>query len=179
MLTYTKLKRDRRKCRALTGLTPQELRALLPAFARADEERYPADRTMTGKPRQRKAGGGRTGVVQESEQRLLFILVHQKTYPLQALLGEVFELSQPWVNEWVHRVLPILKLALDEGGLLPERDPEHFAQSEPRHGESPGLIIEGTERRRQRPKNAGKQAAHSSGKKKTHWDKNGGRAGEE
>src|SRR5207253_8891336 len=33
-------------------------------------------------------------------------------------------------------------------------------------------IIDGTERRRQRPKNAEKQARHYSGKKKTHTDKN-------
>src|SRR5439155_6341965 len=34
------------------------------------------------------------------------------------------------------------------------------------------MIIDGTERRRQRPKNAEKQARHYSGKKKTHTDKN-------
>jgi hypothetical protein len=172
MLTYTKLKRNRRKCRALTGLTPKEFSVLLPAFVRAYEERYPADKTMSGKPRRRKAGGGRKGVLQEPEQKLLFILVHQKTYPLQTLLGEVFELSQPRVNEWVHRLLPVLKVALDELGVLPERDPQHFAQSEPQHGEPPDLIIDGTERRRQRPKNPAKQAAYYSGKKKTHCDKN-------
>ena len=172
MLTYPKLKRNRRKCLALTGLTPKEFSALLPAFARAYDGRYPADKTMTGKPRKRKAGGGRTEVLRELEQKLLFILVHQKTYPLQTLLGEVFELSQSRVNEWVHRLMPILKLALDELGLLPEREPEHFAQSEPPQGEPPTFIIDGTERRRQRPKNPDKQAAHYSGKKKTHCDKN-------
>ena len=114
MLTSTKLKRNRRKCRALTGLTPKEFSALLPAFARAYEERSPADKTLTGKPRKRQVGGGRKGVLQEPEQKVLFILVHQKTYPRQTLLGEVFELSQPRVNEWVHRLLPVLKVALDE-----------------------------------------------------------------
>ena len=34
------------------------------------------------------------------------------------------------------------------------------------------LIIDGTERRRQRPKSPGKQALHYSGKKKAHTDKN-------
>ena len=34
------------------------------------------------------------------------------------------------------------------------------------------VIIDGTERRRQRPKEAEKQALHYSGKKKTHTDKN-------
>src|SRR5215471_5053325 len=148
MLTYTKLKRNRRKCVALTGLTPKEFSALLPAFARAYQEQYPVAKTLTGLPRKRQAGGGRKGVLQETEQKLLFILVYQKTYPLQTLLGEVFELSQPRVNAWVQRLLPVLKVALDELGVLPERDPEHFAQSEPQHGERPDLIIDGTERRR-------------------------------
>ena len=172
MLTYSALKRNRRKCVALTGLTPKEFNALLPAFARAYEQQYPREKTMTGKPRKRPAGGGRKGVLQEIEQKLLFILVHQKTYPLQTLLGEVFEFSQPRVNEWVHRLLPVLKVALDEIGVLPEREPGHFAQSEPQHGDRPDLIIDGTERRRQRPKSAEKQTAHYSGKKKTHCDKN-------
>lgn len=84
----------------------------------------------------------------------------------------MFEFSQPRVNEWGHRLLPILKEALDKVGVLPEREPEHFAQREPQHGEPPALIIDGTERRRQRPKDLEKQAAHDSGKKKTHCDKN-------
>jgi len=45
----------------------------------------------------------------------------------------------------------------------------------PRASRSTGraeLIIDGTERRRQRPKNPEKQAAAYSGKKKTHCDKN-------
>jgi len=173
MLTYSKLKREPRKCVALTGMTPKEFNALLPAFARAYAEQYPPEKTMTGKPRKRQAGGGREGVLQETEQRLLFILVHQKAYPLQTLLGEMFELSQPRVNEWVHRLVPILKGALDALGVLPERDPQHFAQSEPTHGERPELIIDGTECRRQRPKNAAKQAEAYSGKKKTPCDKHG------
>ena len=172
MLTYTKLKRNRRKCVALTGLTPKECNAVLPAFVRAYAEQYPAEKTLSGKPRKRQAGGGRKGVLQEAEQKLLFILVHQKTYPLQTLLGEVFEFSQSRVNEWVHRLLPVLKVALDELGVLPERDPAQFAQSEPQHGERPELIIDGTERRRQRPKSPEKQAAAYSGKKKTPCDKN-------
>jgi hypothetical protein len=59
MLTYAKLKRNRRKCVALTGLTPTEFNALLPPFVRAYAEQYPAEKTMSGTPRQRRAGGGR------------------------------------------------------------------------------------------------------------------------
>jgi hypothetical protein len=171
MLTYAKVKRNRRKCLALTGLMPKEFNMLLPAFERAYKQRYPADKTLAGKRRKRRAGGGRKGALSSAEQKLLFALVYQKTYPLQTLLGEVFELSQPRVNEWIHRLLPVLHLALDALGVLPERDPRQFAQSEKQKREGPDLIIDGTERRRQRPKNPVKQAFHYSGKKKAHCDK--------
>jgi hypothetical protein len=114
MWEYPRLKKNRRKLLAVTGLTPTEFSALLPAFARAYDERYPAERTRAGKPRKRKAGGGRKAIWLEPEQKLFFSLVQQKTDPLQALVGEVCELSQSRVNEGVQRLLPILKGALDE-----------------------------------------------------------------
>jgi hypothetical protein len=172
MLTYSKLKRNPRKCVAMTGLTPKEFNELLPAFGRAYAEQYLAEKTMTGKERQRRVGGGRKGGLAEIEQKLLFILVYQKAYPLQTVLGELFGVSQSRANEWVHRLLPVLRGALDEVGVLPERDPAQFADRESQQGECPELIIDGTERRRQRPKDPAKQAAAYSGKKKTHCDKN-------
>lgn len=172
MLTYNKLKKNRRKFIALTGITPREFKCLLPAFQRAYERQYPANKTHAGKTRKRKKGGGCKGKLASIEQKLLFALVYQKTYPLQVLIGEVFELSQPRVNEWIHRLLPILKRALAKLGTLPERNPRQFARHERRKSKSKTLIIDGTERRRQRPKNPEKQALHYSGKKKTHSDKN-------
>ena len=106
------------------------------------------------------------------EQKLLFALVYQKTYPMQTLLGELFDLSQSRTNDWIHRLLPILKDALGDLGVLPERNPQQFARHEKQQGGSRDYIIDGTERRRQRPKNPEKQALHYSGKKKTHTDKN-------
>jgi hypothetical protein len=172
MITYTELRSDRRKHLALTGMTLPEYQRLLPAFTRCYERLYLPDQTLAGQPRQRFAGGGRRGVLHSPEQKQLFLLIYLKTYPLQTLLGELFELSQPRVNYWIHRLLPILQETLDELGVLPERDPSHFAQSQTASGEDPQLIIDGTDRRRQRPKNPEKQAAHYSGKKKTHSDKN-------
>jgi hypothetical protein len=98
--------------------------------------------------------------------------VYQKTYPLQTLLGEVFGLSQSQVNRWSHRLLPILQQALDDLGVLPTRVPAQFAPQERRHLETAELSIDGTERRRQRPKNPAKQAVHYRGKQKTQRDKN-------
>jgi hypothetical protein len=172
MMTYTELRSDRRKFLALTGLTLSEFQRLLPAFALSYERLYLSDQTLAGQPRQRFAGGGRTAVLHAPEQKLLFLLVYLKTYPLQTVLGELFGISQSRVNRWIHRLLPLLQEALEELGVLPERDPRQFANSQAAAGEKPQLIIDGTERRRQRPKNPEKQAAHYSGKKKAHTDKN-------
>ena len=172
MMTYATLQSDRREFLALTGLTLQEFQLLLNAFTPAYERRYPKDRTLADRPRQRCAGGGRKGVLDCPEQKLLFLLVYLKTYPLQVLMGELFGLSQPGVNYWIHRLLPVLRDALDSLSVLPERNPNDFAQSQTATGTEPRLIIDGTERRRQRPKSPEKQALHYSGKKKAHTDKN-------
>ena len=172
MLTYDELQHHSRKFLALTGLTLKEFQALLPAFERAYSRKYPAHQTHVGKKRKRQVGGGRKSALDSMEQKLLFALVYQKTYPVQILLGELFDLSQSRTNDWIHRLLPILKDALGDLGVLPERDPHQFARHEKRQGGSHDYIIDGTERRRQRPKNPEKQALHYSGKKKTHTDKN-------
>jgi hypothetical protein len=110
--------------------------------------------------------------LQQPEDKLLFLLVYLKTYPLQAVMGELFDLSAPQVNYWIHRLLPVLRSALDDLGVLPERDPTRFAQAQGASGKAPRLIIDATERRRQRPKNPEKQALLYSGRKKQHCDKN-------
>jgi hypothetical protein len=72
------------------------------------------------------------------------------------------------VNEWIHRLLPLVRDGLDELRVLPERDAQ--AQAQRRTGQT--VIVDGTERRRQRPKSPEKQTLHYSGKKKAHTDKN-------
>ncbi len=172
MLQYTQLKKNRRKFLALTGLTSHEFQELLPAFRRAYERVHPANRTTHNRLRRRATGGGRRGNLKSLEQKLLFILVYQKAYPLQVLLGAAFDLSQSRANYWIHHLLPLLKATLDDWGMLPERRLDQFAKTERRQTQSSELIIDGTERRRLRPKQPEKQAVHYSGKKKSHTDKN-------
>jgi hypothetical protein len=172
MLDYTVLKHDRRKFLALTGLTVREFESLLPAFSTVYEKRYAGRKTLAGHKRQRRLGGGRRGQLPTMEQKLLFILVYVKTYPLQVVMGAMFEMGQAAANHWIHRLLPVLQAALDALGIMPERDPEEFARHERQQDEPLDLTIDGTERRRQRPKNPDKQKLHYSGKKKTHTDKN-------
>src|SRR5437763_15631511 len=171
MITYQALQADRRQFLALTGLTLSEVQRLRTAFPRAYQQLYPANQTAEGQPRQRSVGGGCKGRLEQPEDKLLFLLVYLKTYPLQAVMSELFDRSQPRVNYWIHRLLPVLRSALDDLGVLPERDATDFAQAQSASGKAPRLIIDATERRRQRPKNPEKQARFSSGRKKKHCDK--------
>jgi hypothetical protein len=68
--------------------------------------------------------------------------------------------------------LPIVQHALEEVGVLPSREPEQVAKPEREPQETAELLIEGTERRRQRPQNTTKPTLHDRGKHKTHSDKN-------
>src|SRR5207244_12076578 len=82
-------------------------------------------------------------------------------------MGELFDLSTPQVNYWIRRLMPVLRSALDDVGVLPERDPTHFAQAQGASGKAPQLIIDATERRRQRPKNPEKQALFTAGARRS------------
>jgi Helix-turn-helix of DDE superfamily endonuclease/DDE superfamily endonuclease len=172
MMNYKTLSTQPRSFLALTGLTLAEFRDLLPAFETAYAQAYPADRTAAGQPRQRWPGGGRHSALSSSADKLLFVLVYLKTYPLQVVLGQLFGISTSQANYWLHHLLPALRSALDDLGVLPERDGARLARRSLKPKGPRIVIIDGTERRRQRPQNAEKQALHYSGKKKTHTDKN-------
>jgi len=146
---------------------------VLPAFAAAYAVRYPPDKTWAGKVRQRQSGGGAKGVLSQMEDKLLFILVYQKTNPLQTLHGLPFDLSQPQTHSWIHRLLPVLRCALAALDMAPARDASRVARSPLMLEGAPVGALDGTERRRQRPTEAAKQTAHYSGKKKAHTDKHG------
>jgi len=133
MLTYETLKENARKFVSLTSLTPEEFEYLLPAFEQVYRQVFPDGKTKIGQKRERKSGGGRKGTLASIEQKLLFALVYQKSYPVQSIMGELFGIGQPQANEWIHTLLPVLKQALDDLGYEPERDPKKFKQSE--HGQ--------------------------------------------
>ena len=172
MLKYNELKEKRIEFLAATGLYPEEYERLLPVFKEKYATLFTSDKTKKGKHRQRRIGGGTKGKLDIDEDKLLFILVYQKTYPLQTMHGLQFEMSQPQANYWVHQLLPILQQSLAEMGMKPERDSTKVDKSPLMAETVADLSIDGTERRRQRPKDDDQQVEHYSGKKKTHTDKN-------
>ena len=172
MLSYATLQDRPREFLAATGLTHDEFARVLPAFAAAYAVLYPPDKTWQGKGRQRQVGGGAKSVLPQMADKLLFILVYQKTNPLQTMHGLQFGLSQPQTNYWIHRLLPVLQRALADLDMAPERDASQVATSHLTLEGAPHMAIDGTERRRQRPQDDIAQQAHYSGKKKAHTDKN-------
>jgi Helix-turn-helix of DDE superfamily endonuclease len=171
VLEYQRLTKNRRQFLALTGRTPKEFVELHQAFRRAYQSAHPEGKTAQGNVRQRKAGGGRKGQLGTTEQKLRFCLVYQKASPLQVVLGEVFEMSQSRANRWIHELLPMLKQALEDLDVLPTREPGKFARHDRRHQEARELIMDGTTRRRQRPKTQETQGEPYRGKQKPHSDK--------
>ena len=112
MPIYNELKNKPREFLAATGLKLDEFEQLLPTFQTAYGKKYPPHLTQAGKTRQRQIGGGATGALPKIEDKLFFILVYQKTNPLQTMHGLHFGLSQPQTNDWIHRLLPVLQQAL-------------------------------------------------------------------
>jgi hypothetical protein len=106
------------------------------------------------------------------EDTLFCILVYQKTHPLQTMHGLPCDLRQPQTNDWMHRLLPVLQRAFAALGMAPERDASRVATTPLALEGAPDGVIDGTERRRQRPTNAAQHKEPYSGKKKTHTDKN-------
>lgn len=167
MIRYATLKKKLKDLLALTGLARREFDELLPVFAQVlPKPRKPRQR------RQRAPGGGRKPALPTAADKLLFILVYTKTYPLQTVQAHLFGMSQSSANRYIRQLLPVLAQTLDKLGVMPERDGQKVARHERRHAEAKDLIVDGTERRRQRPKRREIQAIHYSGKKKVHSDKN-------
>ena len=137
---------------AFTGLRASEYAELLDAFSKACAK-LRDEHTISGDARKRKPGAGRKPILAKEEDQLLFILFYLKTYPLQEVMSELFDMPTASVNEWIHRLLPIVHQALDDLGVLPERDAHKFAEQQTERPTGQDIVIDGTERRRQRPKN--------------------------
>lgn len=170
MLCYDKVKDKPNVLLAFTSLTQPEFEELLVAFARAWDQSISAE-FIEGQERQRQYGGGRKATLKSTADGLLFILFYLKTYPLQEVLAFFFEMSQAQANEWIYRLAQVLKLALADLACLPEREAARLAEVLAEY-DTLEFAQDGTERRRQRPKESQAQREHYSGKKKTHTLKN-------
>lgn len=171
MLTYNNLLQKPKEFLCATGLYPVEAERLLPVFTTAYRTLYPVDFTLEGKERERQSGGGAKGKLATMGDKMLFILVYDKTYPLQTMQGLHFGLSQGRTNHWIHHLQPVLRQALADLGMTPVRDGASFAAHLTDSEVPADYLVDGTERRRQRPSDSTTQSEHYSGKQRAHTDK--------
>ena len=169
-LKYEELQGKPRILQSLTGLNPQEFENLLKSFGKA-WEKFVSEKFKQRGNRKRAYGAGRQPHLKELADKQLFILVYFRLYPTQEVQGYLFGISQAQANEWVHRLTLILNQALGYEQQLPERDPAKLKQVLTACP-SLELMIDGTERPINRPKDKVERKLYYSGKKKAHTVKN-------
>jgi DDE superfamily endonuclease/Helix-turn-helix of DDE superfamily endonuclease len=167
MLNIDRALENDRLLRALTGLNRKAFEELCEVFAAVYQETLQSD----PKPRKRARGGGRKARLGSMEAKLFFMLFYFKCYPTFDVLSFLFDLDRGRANRWVHRLQAILETALGKKMVLPERKLESMEQFLERFPEVREVILDGTERPVQRPKDATQQKEHYSGKKKRHTRK--------
>ena len=170
MLSYDTCKNKPRAFLAVTGVTLAEFECWWPAFQAADARTYPPDLPSEGKARQRGAGGGAQGALPSCADKLLFMLGYQQPTPRPGLHGWPCALSPSPAHAWRHRFRPVLPHALRELGQAPEREAQRVETSAMALAGAPTLAVDGTARRRPRPRDAATPQDHDSGKHKPPTD---------
>lgn len=170
MIKFDEVIKNEKLFLSMTSLKPYEFKILLPKFEECYNN-YEANLIEEKETRTRGYGGGRKSVLTRCEDKLLFILFYLKLYPLQILIGFLFGMGQSQANEWIHKLSRVLKMTLDMMDLSPERDPQKL-EEKLSENKVEDVVIDGTDRPIQRPKDKEKQEACYSGKKKRHTVKN-------
>lgn len=147
---------------AVTGLPEADFVALHTVFGPVvDHQRRHL--TLAGQPRQRALYTlPRDSAFAHTEDLLLFVLSYLKNNPLQAAHAAAFGLTQPQVNQWLHRSLPWLREALARLHELPARPDQPLPTI---LAGQVRVLLDATERPVPRSTDADTQRAHYSGKK--------------
>jgi len=172
-LSYTQLVKRPVLLQRLTGLNGKEFESLLEAFSNQYDQQVIQPR-VKAPGRQRAAGGGQKGAMPEIADKLLFILVYTKIYPLLIVQGMFFGIAESKACTWVGTLLPVLDAVMGEIHVRPKRATgrslEEIIEEFPELKEL-GVLTDGTERPIRRPKDDEQQKEHYSGKKKRHTSK--------
>jgi hypothetical protein len=112
----------------LTSLTVEEFEQLVPPFEAAFQA-HMAHWRLDGRRRSaRRYTTYKTCPLPMPEDRLLFILVYLKTYPLQVVQGRLFGMGQSKAHQWLHVLLVVLQTTLRALGDAPTRSLTALAQ---------------------------------------------------
>src|SRR5947207_15075864 len=155
------------------GLKEKEFNSQLESFTNQYDHQVIQPR-VNAPGRQRAAGGGQKGAMPEMADKLLFILMYTKIYPLLIVQGMFFGIAESKACTWVGTLIPVLDAAMGEIHVRPKRATgrslEEIIEEFPELKEL-GVLPDGTERPIRRPKDETKENEHYSGKKKRHTSK--------
>jgi hypothetical protein len=164
MINTSILLKNSRLAKAVTGMTPQELQAMLPVFEQClIQYRY---QVRPKEKRKRALGGGKKGDLPTTLHKLVFVLMYLKVYPTYDVMGFMTGRQRSKCQSSIAHFLPVLEMALGRQLVLPKRkitSPEEFYRLFP---EAKEVFIDGTERRTQKPKSLKRRKKLYSGKKK-------------
>ena len=137
----------------LTSLTVAEFQQLVPPFEAAFQA-HMARWCLDGKRRTARRYTTYTNCpLPTPEDRLLFILVYLKTYPLPVVQGRLFGMGQSKAHQWIHVLLIVLRATLRALGDAPTRsvtelakrlgiaEAEAAAMVEPAEGSAPASAL--------------------------------------
>mgnify|MGYP000851329775 FL=1 len=141
-----------RTSQASIGLTKAVFEHLVPQFEEA----------LKKCTRKNPYRGGRADRLKTSRSKLFFILFYLKNYPTYDVLGVQFGLHRSCAFRKVNRYMQALKIALKNSGSLPAETIEELNKQIRGIGL---VIVDGTEQRKNRPKDREKQKNYYSGKK--------------
>jgi hypothetical protein len=120
-LRFTDLQTRPTEVLDLTSLTVEEFQRLVPPFEAAFQAHMAAWR-LDGQPRTaRRYTTYQNCPLPTPEDRLVFILVYLKTYPLQVVQGRLFGMGQSKAHQWIHVLLTVLQATLRVLGDAPTR----------------------------------------------------------
>jgi Helix-turn-helix of DDE superfamily endonuclease len=112
----------------LTSLTVEEFQHLVLPFEAAFQA-HMAQWCLDGQPRTaRRYTTYQNCPLPTPEDRLLFILVYLKTYPLQVVQGRLFGMGQSKAHQWIHLLLVVLRATLRTLGDAPTRSVTELAK---------------------------------------------------
>ena len=129
----------------LTSLTVGEFHQLVPPFEAAFQAHMTHWR-LDGKPRTaRRYATYQNCPLPTPEDRLLFLLVYVKTYPLQVVQGRLFGMGQSNAHQWIHVLLVVLRAALRALGDAPTRSLAELAKRLGMAEAEAAVLVEPTE----------------------------------
>lgn len=158
------LKQDR-LLRAVTAMNQKGFNALLKNFSPY------ANRKKYKRNRKRQSGAGRKHTLPTAKDKLFFVLFYMKCYPTYDLAALIFNVDKSQIKRWVDDLRGKLEKALGHAMVLPARRIRSVKEFLERFPEVKELLIDGTERPIQRPKDKQKQKERYSGKKRRHTQK--------